>query len=198
MSKNDVELQGPVDEPTIIAPPDFVSKSELNDVVANAVAAALAGALPSLMDAVKSMTPNVGNLPSPSVFMTIGETAAVENTFLKHYRLDNTPSGKFIEINMSMVEAGYDPNEAVMKGSWIHFKDGHFYATTPNQVKFIEWLRNKPMDAGGRPQIYEASGSQIIYCEAVNCHEAFTNQADYDAHLAGTHGLNQQGGFSHA
>lgn len=175
------------------SPPDIAElvKAEVNSAVGAAVANALAVQLPTLIQIVKEQGDSIqpqfpqGMGPAQNVPMSIAPIADIKVDYIKHYRLDDTVSGKFQELDMSLVEAGMDINDAVIKGSWIHFANGHFYANTENQVKYLDWkISTQP-----HCKIYVDEGSGVIPCTVVNCAHTFVNEKGLLAHLRATHGV---------
>ena len=96
----------------------------------------------------------------------VGTNAAVEPAkFLKHYRNMADPNTIITERDMS---SGVPGDE--VRGGEIRFRRGHFFATTENQVKQIEWMMSNPaVDPtdpsriiGGNPNIYEDDGLETV------------------------------------
>lgn len=114
--------------------------------------------------------------------------------YLKHYRCDSSPEMEIVELDMS---ADF-PHLSPTKNPPIRFRRGHFFATTENQVKQIEWMvagsRGVP-DAkskfGGVVGIYEDSGEVLYYCPYGCSPEQFVTASRdaYNAHLRATHNV---------
>lgn len=117
--------------------------------------------------------------------------------YLKHYRCDENPNMLMLELDMDKIESGFPRGEAVVKGRWIQFRRGHFFATTENQVRQIEFSRNQPMHdptnhqmvVGGNPYIYEDDGTEILQCPVAGCGFMTASLNSLKAHKKATHGL---------
>lgn len=116
------------------------------------------------------------------------------DAFLKHYRCDASPEMEILELDMSSEAPHLTPKD----GQMIRFRRGHFFATTENQVKQIEWMiagaRGVP-DAktkfGGVTGIYEDSGEVLYHCPYGCSAEQFVTASKdaYHAHLRATHNV---------
>lgn len=118
-----------------------------------------------------------------------------DHVYLKHYRCDGSPELEIVELDMS----ADTPRLTAMDGApTMKFRRGHFFATTENQVKQIEWMmagaRGVP-DAkqkfGGVVGIYEDSGETLFYCPYGCSADVFVSasKAGLDAHLRATHNV---------
>lgn len=182
-------------QPDIVAPP---SDEEINDLIAHKVSEGIAAALPAVLAQIMANQAGAGPQfgdgmgPSQQVIMTPVDSKPAATTFLKHYRKDDAINGKHQMIDVSKLVDGQlgDPDEkgnipGVLKGQWIQFTNGDFYATKESEVEFVEWLRvNNPMS-----RIYEVQGRGSILCEIVNCGMSFASEQDLNAHKQATHGL---------
>ena len=118
--------------------------------------------------------------------------------FLKHYRHANSQNIKIMELDMSALDRGENPAIYPIKGSYMQFRRGHFYATTKNQVRQLEWMRQRPKFSanqeqviGGDPGIYEDDGEQIYYCPA-GCSHAdvqFASTKSLARHMKSVHNV---------
>jgi hypothetical protein len=112
-------------------------------------------------------------------------------SYLKHYRCDLSP-------DVIIVRRVYDPESdrlgGVIKGEYIKFRRGHYFATDQDVVDQIEWLMRNPTNdprdparvVGGLPTIYEDDGRDLIKCQF--CEEPFVRGSNsYKAHLRATH-----------
>lgn len=111
--------------------------------------------------------------------------------YLKHYRCDTSPDLTIVRVNMSDGK----PNGA-MKGKYIKFRRGHFFATEQGEVDQLEWMRQTPpfdplepgKVLGGNPSIYEADGKELTPCE--HCGELFVAGSNaWKSHLRASHGI---------
>lgn len=172
--------------------PQFEMNDELQDAINNSVANSLASALPAvmaeMMKMVAAQTPNFGNVPSPVTHVSIAPPVDVKPTYLKHYRLDGTISGKFQMIDVEKIKDGASIADAVIKGRWIHFASDHFYANDEKEVAFIEWMR----DTQGL-KVYEdvSSATSLLRCPVNGCPSPgpFGDEATLKNHLRATHGV---------
>lgn len=115
--------------------------------------------------------------------------------FLKHYRNDVSPELEVLELDMSADVPQLEP----FPGQYIRFRRGHFFATTENQVKQLDWMLNEATHSadtsqvlGGNRAIYEDDGEKIYYCTA-GCSRAdfhTASEASYKAHMRAVHGVN--------
>lgn len=119
--------------------------------------------------------------------------AVTPQKFLKHYRCDVSPD---MQIQVRGYDRDADKLGAPIKGHWIKFRRGHFFATTQEQVDQLEWMIRHPLFdpaepgqvIGGNPSIYEDDGQQVTKCQF--CDEVFVMGSNsYKAHLRASHGL---------
>lgn len=115
--------------------------------------------------------------------------------FLKHYRNDVSPEIEVQELDMSTDEPQLNP----IRGSFIRFRRGHFFAASENQVKQLDWMMNAPASSadgmrtiGGNPAIYEDDGEKLYYCTAGCPASEFVSASEkkYKAHMRAVHGVN--------
>lgn len=172
----------------------FEQAPDIEALIAAKVQAGIEALIPSLVTALSSVqTIQTPNAPSSFVNVSI-PTAPQEAIFKKHYRMDNTPEGKFAKLNMAAMRADGTTNPweldekgmplYLMKGEWLTFKADHFFATTDDEVEQIEWMRSH-----GYARIYEDNGSQMFNCPVTNCGKNFGDYAVLQSHLKATHGL---------
>lgn len=202
VTADNLAVAGLLEETSTAAPPEF-DRAGMQELISKEVAASLVAALPALLpEMLKALVPNVGNVPSQVVPMGMVTNAAPSKPgWLKHYRRDDTISGKYQMVDVSKLEedgelpihhfldsAGHARSEspAIMKGQWIHFVNGHFYAQTQKEVDFIEWrMRTDPQF-----RVYEDSGTGIIPCPVTGCSAAgFADEETLKGHLKATHGV---------
>ena len=198
-SAKPVQEESPIPEPEIEAPPASftLTQDEMNNLIATKVSEGIAAALPAVLaEIAKSQVSGPvfggGMGPSEQVVMSNVPTRAAAPTYLKHYRKDDAINGKHQLIDVSKLEngkLGYPDDRGniagVMKGQYIQFVNGDFYATEQIEVDFVEWLqKTSPMS-----RIYEVQGRGIIPCEVVNCGMTFANEGDLNNHKQATHGL---------
>lgn len=172
--------------------PQFSMNDELQEAINNSVANSLASALPAvmaeMMKMVSEQTPNFGNVPSPVTNVSIAPPVERKPTYIKHYRLDGTVSGKFQMVDVAKIKDGSSIGDAVMKGRWIHFASDHFYANDEQEVAFIEWMR----DTQGL-QVYEdvSSVTSLLRCPVDGCPSPgpFGDDTTLKNHLRATHGV---------
>lgn len=188
---------------TTEAPPPGMNRQEIQSVVSQEVAQALVSALPALLpELLKSLVPNVSSLPSqPVIVGGQSEAAPAKKGWLKHYRMDGVMSGKYqlidvskldengeIPVNIYMDSANHARSEspAVVKGQWVHFVNGHFYAQTQKEVDFIEWrMRTDPQF-----KAYEDRGAGVILCPVCgNNTPGFVDEETLKGHMKATHGV---------
>lgn len=114
--------------------------------------------------------------------------------FLKHYRNDTSPEILVQELNMDAEVPQLEP----IPGQYMRFRRGHFFATTENQVKQLDWMMgmaehsaDTSQSLGGNRGIYEDDNEKIYYCTA-GCSRAdfhSASEAKFKAHMRGTHGV---------
>lgn len=190
-AQDDVAAKAAMSE-SIQQNPQFELTAEIQDVINNSVANSLASALPAVMSEMLKMvaaqTPNFGNVPSPVTNVSIAPPVEVKPTYLKHYRLDGTVSGKFQMIDVAKLKDGATIGDSVIKGRWIHFASDHFYANDQKEVDFIEWMR----DTQGL-QVYEdvSAATSLLRCPVDGCPTPgpFGDEATLKNHLRATHGV---------
>lgn len=168
--------------------PQFEMTDSIKEMIARQVADGIASALPAVMAAMQNKTDTAvyANGPSPVVQATIAPTAEHKQNFLKHYRLDDTVSGKYQMIDVKkMREQDLSIGESIIKGAWVHFASDHFYATTEKEVAFVDYLIET-----GVP-IYEdhSASSTAIRCFVQGCGRIFGDEATLQAHMKATHGV---------
>lgn len=162
------------------------STSDLESLISAKVAEAVAAALPAVLSGLnqgKAADP-IHN-PSASVTISTAPANAMPLKYLKHYKLDDTVSGKYQMYDIDKLESGVDLPDAVMKGQWIHFVGDNFYATKEVEVKNVEWMiRTNGLKA------YEAEQTEaIIPCPVSGCGKRFGTNVGLSNHLKATHGL---------
>jgi hypothetical protein len=192
-------------ETPVEAAPAGLNKQDIQQMVSQEMAQSLVAMLPALLpELLKGMSiSNPMGGPSTAVQIGLMNDVAVKPSYLKHYRRDDTVSGKYQLIDVNKLE---DPNSAelpinfvtdhnnhtrsdcpaIVKGKWIHFVNGHFYATTEQEVACIEWMQRT------QPQfrVYEDTGAGIISCPVVGCTApGFVDQVTLNGHLKATHGV---------
>lgn len=133
---------------------------------------------------------------SPVAPMNPNPALVVPHNYLKHYRNSRSPEIEYLELDMSVLEDGQNPSFFPKKGQYIRFHRGHFYATTENQVKQLDWLSQRDTISGdgvnvigGDPALYEDDGEDIIYCP-VGCSHAeyhFASMKSLGAHMRSVH-----------
>lgn len=198
-----VLVSGITSEPTTEAPPAMFDPEQLRSMVAQQVATAIGAALPALLPEILKNVQTAEQSSGPSPFVVAGpatEVAPVKPRYLKHYRRDDTVSGKYQLIDVSKLDENGDiavkiwtdnngqtrsDITSAVKGRWIHFVNGHFYATDQLEVDYIEWRRKRD------PQfrVYEDHGVGGFACGIVNCSAAFSDQETLDEHRCATHGV---------
>lgn len=160
----------------------------INQSVSQSLASALPAVMAKMMEMVAAQTPNFGNVPSPVTHVSIAPPVEVKPSYIKHYRLDGTASGKFQMIDVEKLKNGSTIGEAVIKGRWVHFASDHFYANDEKEVAFIEWMR----DTQGLP-VYEdvSNSSMLLRCPVDGCPfpGPFGDEATLKNHLKASHGV---------
>lgn len=113
---------------------------------------------------------------------------------LGHYRNDVSPEIEVQELNMDAEVPQLEP----IPGSFIRFRRGHFFATTENQVKQLEWMMNTAehshdttQSLGGNRALYKDDDEKIYYCTAGCSAGEFhsASEARFKAHMRGVHGV---------
>jgi hypothetical protein len=176
------------------AMPEPLTKEEVQALVARSVADAIAGAVPAMMaEMMKASVPNYGAAPSQAVHIQTGPDAAPKVSYKKHYRLDDVVSGKYQLINMEKLgDRDIDDLNAdeikdiMMKGKWFHFVHGHAYATSDNEVAFVE----KHLTRQGI-RFYEDDGGVLYPCPVQGCDKSFGTESGLKNHKKATHGLDE-------
>lgn len=148
-----------------------------------------------LIDAgVKQYLDTHGISATPAIAEDAPKVPTPEFTFLKHYRNDVSPEIEVQELNMDAEVPQMEP----IPGSFLRFRRGHFFATTDNQVKQLDWMLNMAEHSadtsqvlGGNRAIYEDDGEKLYYCTAGCSKEDFVSasEAKYRAHMRGVHGV---------
>jgi hypothetical protein len=190
-AKDDVAAKAAMSE-SIQQNPQFEMTPEVQDLINNSVANSLANALPAvmaeMMKMVSAQTPNFGNVPSPVTNVSIAPPVDKKPTYLKHYRLDGTVSGKYQMVDVEKLKSGVPIGDAVIKGRWIHFASDHYYANDEQEVAFIEWMR----DTQGLP-VYEdlSTATTLLRCPVDGCPSPgpFGDETTLKNHLRATHGV---------
>ena len=167
--------------------------SELDRIVAEHVAAALKAAGVSDRK-IESATGVQGG--SPVVNVT-GTSQPRPEGVLKHYRNDMSPDMRIAAMDMDVIDGGGRPTDAIILGEFLVFRRGHFFATTENQVRQIEWLRTRPTHnplnpeevVGGVPTIYEDDGGGLHSCFIQGCGFITGSYNGLKAHLRATHNV---------
>lgn len=122
-----------------------------------------------------------------------GHKSITPEKYLKHYRCDVSPDMQILRRNYNAEE---DKLEGSMKGEWMKFRRGHFFAKTQAEVDQIEWMiRHPQLDptdssrvVGGNPTIYEDDGKDLVAC--AYCGESFVAGSNsLKSHLRATHGV---------
>lgn len=159
-------------------PADMLAQFDISKMIADQVAAELAKA----------------NAQSPNPIVHAeqrGRSQPEPESYLKHYRCDVSPDLTIVRRN-----ADGDKLGSPIKGQYIKFRRGHYFATDQDVVDQIEWLMRNPTTSpsnpeqviGGVPTIYEDDGRDLIRCEY--CPEPFVRGSNaYKAHLRATHGV---------
>lgn len=122
------------------------------------------------------------------------ELPKVEFEFLKHYRNNVSPFLRVQELDMSADV----PQLAPIPGRFMRFRNGHFYATTENQVKQLDWMMSSASHSadqkntlGGNRAIYEDDGEKLFYCTA-GCSKAdfvTASETNYRKHMQVVHNV---------
>ncbi len=174
-----------------------MTQDQLDNMIAQKVSEGVAAALPAVLAQIMASGQSgpvfAGGMgPSESVVMQTSSPKPAEKTYLKHYRKDDAVNGKhqFVDITKLVDGQFGDPDDkgnipGVIKGRYVHFINGDFYATKDDEVAFVEWkMRTDP-----HSRIYEVQGLGVIPCGVVNCSMTFATEGDRLSHLAATHGM---------
>lgn len=134
----------------------------------------------------------------PNAGFVVQKPVVQPDKFLKHYRHANSKNIKIMELDMSALDRGENPAIYPIKGSYMQFTRGHFYATTKNQVRQLDWMSKRPKYSanqeqvvGGDPGIYEDDGEQIYYCPS-GCSHAdvqFASMKSLARHMKAVHNM---------
>lgn len=138
---------------------------------------------------------------SPNTFVSPGQqnapTVTPDVSFLKHYRNDSSPEIQIVELDMDSDVPHLNP---LPGAPTIRFRRGHFFATTENQVKQIEWMiaGARGVDGakdkfGGSVGIYEDHGETLYFCPYGCPADVFVSASKdaLNAHMRATHGVDQ-------
>jgi hypothetical protein len=204
VAAEDVTAAAIASEETIVPPPPEFDREALSKMVSEQVAQALVGALPALLpEMLKTLAPSsevAQHGPSRMVSVGVVNASPVKANYLKHYRRDNTVSGKYQMVDVDKLVDGEievqftrDHNDqvhatapAVLKGQWVHFVNNDFYATTEKEVAFVEWK----MKTDPQFRVYEVVGGGTIRCPVYNCTvPAFGDEETLKNHMRATHGV---------
>lgn len=159
--------------PPVVAPVPADVEAMVNAKVADALAALLPALAAQLM----------GGGPSQAV--EVAPATVVKQSPFGHYRKDGVQMGKHIEFDMDLIDQGVDRTNAVKKGSWITFTNGHFWPETDNQQRQLDWMIATDPFCG----IYRDDGDSVLPCPVTGCMEFFSNEKGLKAHMAATHGV---------
>jgi hypothetical protein len=178
------------------------SQADLDNLIAMKVAEGISAALPAVLAQINMNQSSEGQFPqgmgpSSQVKMSIGgDNKQNKASYLKHYRLDDAINGKHQLLDVSKIDEngefiviktpdGKIDIPAILKGQYVNFVGGHFYATKQSEVDFIEWkIKRDP-----QCRIYEDVGGQIIPCAVQNCGQFFGTEDGLTAHMKATHGI---------
>lgn len=171
--------------------PQFEMTDDIKNMIASQVADGIASALPAVMaEMMRSVSgmqsPAFASGASPVVNVSIAPTTDVKPKYLKHYRLDDTVSGKFQMVDVKkMRDNDLSIGEAIIKGRWIHFASDHYYANDQKEVDYIEWLISQG------EKIYEdnSSATTFMRCSVSGCGKVFGDEDTLKSHLLATHGV---------
>jgi hypothetical protein len=190
------------------APPDEelqeADRIQMTDeLIARKISEGIAAALPAILAQMSANQSTDGQFsagmgPSSQVNMSIAGAVNVPTkpNYLKHYRFDEAVNGKHQLIDVSKIDENGEfiveklPDgkiniPAILKGQYVHFVGGHFYATKQIEVDYVEWkMKNDP-----GCKIYEDQGGTTIPCGVMNCGMYFANEAGLNAHMKATHGV---------
>jgi hypothetical protein len=202
LTADQIAVDGLVEESIAPSPPQF-DQAQLQSMISRSVSEALVTQLMALLPEMVTTIagPTNQNGPTGTTRINMVEDAPVKQTFLKHYRMDGVLSGKYQLLDVEKLDENgeipytttHDPSgrmridsPAVMKGEWVHFQNGHFYATKPIEVAYVEWrIRTDPQF-----RVYEDTniGGEIV-CGVANCGIRFSDEATLAAHMKATHGV---------
>lgn len=173
-----------------------VQETDPNDPFELLKSGALGEAIQKIVN--EKVAERIGSTGSPNTFVAPGQHATpsvpVVN-YLKHYRNDSSPELEIVELDMSTENPAMN---ALPGKPTIKFRRGHFFATTENQVKQIEWMLAGAVgvpDAkskfGGSVGIYEDSGETLYYCPYGCSAEQFVSasKTGLNAHLRAAHNM---------
>ena len=162
--------------------PDYINK-----LIADAVAKALSGNVDQMV---------VHQASNPVQFARDTQANAPVDAdnrpkYLKHYRNDVDPNKEYLELDMDTSLPQANPK----RGSYIRFRRGHFFATTENQVKQLDWMMSRPSVnpetgeiVGGDSNIYEDDGNNVGRCP-YGCEAYFIPGSNaHKAHMKNAHG----------
>jgi len=202
LAAEQVAVDGLVEESISPSPPQF-DQAQLQSMISRSVSEALVTQLMALLPEMVSTIagPTVQNGPTGATRINLVEDAPQKPGFLKHYRMDGVLSGKYQLLDVSKLDENgeipyvvtYDPSgrmrgdsPAVVKGEWIHFQNGHFWATKQIEVDYVEWrIRTDPQF-----RVYEDSNAVgEIICGVANCGIRFSDEKTLAAHMKATHGV---------
>lgn len=147
---------------------------------------------------VKQQLEALGISPRQNKFVTNDGPAPVAPADFKHfghYRNDVSPEIEVQELNMDADVPQLEP----IRGKYIRFRRGHFFAETENQKKQLDWMldlaehsADTTQSLGGNRAIWlDTDDEKIFYCTAgctpAEFHSA--SEAKLKAHLRGVHGV---------
>jgi len=198
VAADQVAVSGLVEDNSTAPPPEVLGRQEIQQIISQEMASSLVAMLPALL---KEIQVQGTNGPSQHVHLGLVNDVASKPNYLKHYRRDGTVSGKYQLVDVSKLDDNGEipvkfitdhnnhtrsESPATVKGKWVHFVNGEFYATTQQEVDFIEWKQKTD------PQfrVYEVTGGGIIRCPVANCKSpGFTTDADLISHKRYAHGV---------
>lgn len=147
---------------------------------------------------VKQQLEAMGMTPQPAQkFVTNDKPVptAPEFKHLGHYRNDVSPEIEVQELNMDADVPQLEP----IRGKYIRFRRGHFFAETENQKKQLDWMldmaghsADTTQSLGGNRAIWlDDDQDKIFYCTAGCTPAEFhaASEAKLKAHLRGVHGV---------
>lgn len=118
---------------------------------------------------------------------------ATPPSFKKHYRCDANPNMQIQRLDMSALDRGERPSANPLPGEFIHFQRGHLFTDNDNDIRQIEWMKNRPafsndltQTMGGNPSIYEDDGVDLYHCSQ-GCDYKTPSKNAWKAHMWGTH-----------
>jgi hypothetical protein len=182
-------------ESDMVEPPAPLTAEQVQALVANSVADALAGAVPAMMaEMMKGSVATQPGIPSPSVHISQAPSVEVKADYLKKYRLDNTVSGKFQMLNMERLDGrdideldAAELNAVIMKGKWFHFVNDCAFAISDNDIRFVEEYL---IPRGTR--VYEDEEGVKYPCSVEGCGRFFSTEKGLTNHMAATHGVGER------